>query len=58
MLAPFAAVVLLLALWELVVRSGIVSETSIPPATGALGELFNLFGDSAFWAAVGQTLEG
>ena len=58
MLAPFAAVVLLLALWELVVRSGLVSETSIPPATGALGELFSLFGDSAFWAAVGQTLEG
>jgi len=57
-LAPLAAVLLLLALWELVVRSGIVSETSIPPATGALGELFNLFGDSAFWAAVGQTLEG
>ena len=58
MLAPLAAVLLLLALWELVVRSGIVSETSIPPATGALGELFNLLGDSAFWAAVGQTLEG
>ena len=58
MLAPLAAVVLLLALWELVVRSGLVSETSIPPATGALGELFSLLGDSAFWAAVGQTLEG
>jgi ABC-type nitrate/sulfonate/bicarbonate transport system permease component len=57
-LAPIAAVLLLLALWELVVQSGLVSDTSIPPATGAFGELFNLLGDGTFWAAVGATLEG
>jgi len=57
-LAPLAAVLLLLALWELVVQSGLVSETSIPPASGALGELVNQFGDGAFWSAVGSTLEG
>jgi ABC-type nitrate/sulfonate/bicarbonate transport system permease component len=57
-LAPLAAVLALLALWELVVQSGLVSDTSIPPASGALGELVNQFGDGAFWSAVGSTLEG
>ena len=58
MFAPLAAVLALLALWELVVQAGLVSDTSIPPATGALGELVNQFGDTAFWSAVGSTLEG
>jgi ABC-type nitrate/sulfonate/bicarbonate transport system permease component len=57
-LAPIAAVALLLVLWELVVQAGLVSETSIPPASGALGELVTQLGESAFWSAVGSTLEG
>jgi ABC-type nitrate/sulfonate/bicarbonate transport system permease component len=56
--APLAAVALLLVLWELVVRVGIVAETNIPPASAALSELLNQFGDGAFWSAVGSTLEG
>lgn len=58
MVAPLAAVALLLVLWELVVRVGIVAETNIPPASAALSELLNQFGDGAFWSAVGSTLEG
>jgi ABC-type nitrate/sulfonate/bicarbonate transport system permease component len=57
-LAPLAAVVVLLLLWEAVVRSGLISETSIPPASGALGELFAQLADGTFWGAVGSTLEG
>ncbi len=58
MIAPLAAVALLLVLWELVVQAGIVSETNIPPASAALSELVNQFGDGAFWSAVGATLQG
>ncbi len=58
MVAPLAAVALLLVLWELVVRVGIVAESNIPPASAALSELVNQFGDGAFWSAVGSTLEG
>jgi ABC-type nitrate/sulfonate/bicarbonate transport system permease component len=58
MIAPLAAVAVLLVLWELVVRVGIVAETNIPPASAALSELLNQFGDGAFWSAVGSTLEG
>jgi ABC-type nitrate/sulfonate/bicarbonate transport system permease component len=57
-IAPLAAVAVLLVLWELVVRVGIVAETNIPPASAALSELLNQFGDGAFWSAVGSTLEG
>jgi ABC-type nitrate/sulfonate/bicarbonate transport system permease component len=51
-------VAVLLVLWELVVRVGIVAATNIPPASAALSELLNQFGDGAFWSAVGSTLEG
>ena len=58
MLAPLAAVVVLLVLWEFVVDVGIVAESNIPPASAALSELVSQFGDGAFWSAVGATLEG
>ncbi len=58
MLAPLAAVALLLVLWELVVQVGIISATSIPPASAALSELVTLLGDGSFWSAVGSTVQG
>ena len=58
MLAPLAAVAVLLVLWELVVQGGIVAETNIPPASAALSELVTLLGDSEFWSALGATLQG
>ncbi len=58
MLAPLAAVAVLLVLWELVVQGGIVAETNIPPASAALSELATLLGDGSFWSAVGSTLQG
>ena len=57
-IAPLAAVAVLLVLWELVVQVGIVAESNIPPASAALSELVSQFGDGAFWSAVGSTLEG
>ena len=58
MLAPLAAVAVLLVLWELVVQVGIVNETNIPPASAALSELVSQLADAAFWSALGSTLQG
>lgn len=56
--APLAAVAVLLVLWELVIRVGLVSESNIPPASAALRELGRQLGQGSFWSAVGSTLEG
>lgn len=56
--APLATVGVLLALWELVVRSGLISDTSIPVMSATAAELLAQFGEGAFWTAVGETLEG
>ena len=58
LLAPVAAVLVVLGLWELVVRAGVISETNIPPMTATVGELFSQLGEGDFWTAVGRTLEG
>ena len=55
---PVVAVLLLLAVWEAVVRAGLIPETSIPPATSAIGELGSQVTQAAMWKAVGNTLEG
>jgi ABC-type nitrate/sulfonate/bicarbonate transport system permease component len=55
---PLVAVLVLLALWELVVRVGLIPETSIPPASAAIPELFSQLGEASLWKAVGSTLQG
>jgi ABC-type nitrate/sulfonate/bicarbonate transport system permease component len=55
---PVVAVLILLALWELVVRAGLIPETSIPPATSAIGELATQLVETTLWKAVGNTLQG
>jgi ABC-type nitrate/sulfonate/bicarbonate transport system permease component len=56
--APVAAVLVVLGLWELVVRAGVISESNIPTMSATVGELFSQLGESEFWTAVGKTLEG
>jgi ABC-type nitrate/sulfonate/bicarbonate transport system permease component len=56
--APLVAVAVVLLLWELVVRAGVISERNIPTMTATVGELGNQVAESAFWTAVGRTLEG
>ena len=55
---PVVAVLLLLALWELTVRAGLIPESSIPPATSTIGELASQITQAAMWKAVGNTLQG
>ena len=52
------AVLCALALWELAVRSGLLSETSFPPMTDTVAELGRQLGTGDFWTAVLNTLEG
>ena len=58
MIAPAVAVVCVLALWELTVRSGLLNERHVPAMTDTVAELASLLGDGDFWAAVGSTLQG
>ena len=55
---PLVAVLLLLALWEAVVRAGLIPETSIPPASASVGELLEQLTGAAMWKAVANTLQG
>ena len=55
---PLVAVLVALALWELLARAGVLSETSFPPMTETLATLFEQLGTAAFWSAVGNTLQG
>ena len=52
------AVLCALALWELVVRAGLLSETSFPPMTETVAELGRQLGTGDFWSAVANTLQG
>ena len=55
---PIVAVASALALWELLVRSGAVSDTSFPPMSETVAELVGLLGEGDFWTAVLNTLQG
>ena len=52
------AVACALALWEVAVRSGALSDTSFPPMTETVAELGRQLGTGAFWTALLNTLEG
>jgi len=58
MIAPTVAVLCALALWELVVGVGLLSEDHVPSMTATVAELADLLGNAEFWSAVGATLEG
>jgi ABC-type nitrate/sulfonate/bicarbonate transport system permease component len=47
-----------LVLWELLVRVGLLSESSFPAMTDTFARLFEELGSGDFWSAVGQTLQG
>ena len=55
---PVVAVLCALALWELVVRTGLLSQTSFPPMTETVAELGRQLGTGDFWSAVANTLQG
>jgi len=58
MIAPAIAILCALALWELLVGVGLLSEDHIPSMTDTVSELVGLLGEGEFWSAVGSTLQG
>src|ERR687890_140001 len=48
----------ILVLLELIVRVGIIPSRYFPPMTTTFGTLFDQLGQSSFWTAVLQTLQG
>jgi ABC-type nitrate/sulfonate/bicarbonate transport system permease component len=51
-------VVLVLALLELVVRTGLISERSLPLMTATFGTLLEQLGHASYWEAILHTLQG
>ncbi|WP_261167365.1 ABC transporter permease [Microbacterium sp. Marseille-Q6965] len=56
LLLGFLGVLLLLAVWELVSRTGVVDPRYFPPASAALSQLAVNVTLTGFWSAVGVTL--
>jgi len=48
--------VTLLAVWEIVTRTGIVSTSAFPTASAVIVELPGILASSTFWSALGHTL--
>lgn len=57
-LPPFIAVAGVLALWELLTRTGVLPSRYMPPMSETAQELFSLLGTADFWSAVWNTMQG
>jgi ABC-type nitrate/sulfonate/bicarbonate transport system permease component len=55
---PWLSVLGVLALFELLPRVGVLPSEHFPPISQTLSTLFDQLGESRFWEAVGNTLEG
>lgn len=47
-----------LAFWELISRTGVISERDLPSMTTTVGELKSMASTADFWTAFGQTVRG
>jgi ABC-type nitrate/sulfonate/bicarbonate transport system permease component len=60
--APFVVTVLSIAagllVWELVSRSGLISEDDLPAMTTTFNELWSMMHTREFWVAFGETVRG
>ena len=57
-LLPLASVLGALALWEFVVRTGLVSENDLPAMTTTMQELWSLMKTGEFWKDFAYTVRG
>ena len=55
---PWLSVLGVLVLFELLPRIGVLPSDHFPPISETLSTLFDQLGESRFWEAVGNTLEG
>jgi ABC-type nitrate/sulfonate/bicarbonate transport system permease component len=57
-LLPWASVVGVLVLFDVLPRIGVLPSDNFPPISKTLGTLGDQLGQSSFWTALGNTLEG
>jgi ABC-type nitrate/sulfonate/bicarbonate transport system permease component len=57
-LLPWLSVLVVLALFELLPRIGVLPSRHFPPISKTLSTLGDQLGQSGFWSAVGNTVEG
>ena len=55
---PALSVAAALGLWELVVRTGVVSSRDVPAMTTTVQQLWEFVQTASFWKAFGQTVRG
>lgn len=55
---PVLSIAAALALWELIVRTGVISERDVPAMSTTVHALWGLVQTAAFWIAFGQTVRG
>jgi ABC-type nitrate/sulfonate/bicarbonate transport system permease component len=55
---PVLSIAAALAVWELVVRTGVISEQDLPTMTATVRELWSMMETRSFWAAFGETVRG
>jgi ABC-type nitrate/sulfonate/bicarbonate transport system permease component len=55
---PVLAVAATLGLWELVTRTGVISQRDLSAMSTTFSELWSLMQTSSFWIAFGHTVEG
>jgi ABC-type nitrate/sulfonate/bicarbonate transport system permease component len=57
-LLPWASVLGVLALFEVLPRIGVLPRDHFPPISETLGTLVEQLGEGSFWEAIGNTLQG
>ncbi|MHC3475194.1 ABC transporter permease [Streptomyces sp. 7R007] len=58
LLLQLSAVLAVLLLWAVVAAAGLVSATALPSPAAVFAQFPDLFAGSAYWQAVGDTLDG
>jgi ABC-type nitrate/sulfonate/bicarbonate transport system permease component len=58
MLLPLAGALAVLACFELLSRTELIASRHFPPVSEMIAQLVQELGESGFWSAVGNTLEG
>ncbi len=55
---PLTSVIVVLALWELVSRTGLISQRDLSSMSTTFSELWSLLQTGAFWSALAHTVRG
>jgi ABC-type nitrate/sulfonate/bicarbonate transport system permease component len=58
LVVPLVSIAAALVVWEIVSRTGLVSERDVPAMSDAFRELWSMMGTGGFWHQLGDTVRG